>query len=137
MSHVRTQIRDVVATSLAGIAIVYKSRHLPIEESDLPAILVYANNETVVGDFQTLDRKLEIVVELIVQGADLDAAFDPLLVAVEAALNANSLGGLTQSVVPLSTVTDSRIDGAIQTGRARLTFEVIYRTSYTDPESSI
>ena len=137
MSHVRTQIRDAVAGAVTSLATVYKSRHLPIEEADLPSILVYTNNETVEGDFQTLARMLEIVVEIVVQGTDLGAEFDPLIVSVETALNANSLGGLTQSMVLRSTVVDSRIDGAAQTGRARLTFEALYRTSFTDPESSI
>jgi hypothetical protein len=143
MSHVRTQIRDAAKAALAAEfgddATVYASRILPLEEADLPAILIYTNTEEIAElEFGGLDRTLTLVVECVAQGDDLDAALDPLLVGAESALNGSVLGGLVASLLPTAglEVTHSA-EGAAPTGRARLTFEARYCTSLADPETPI
>lgn len=143
MSHVRLQIRDaavaLLTAELGEDADVYASRILPLEEADLPAVLVYTNSEEVAElEFGGLDRTLSLVVEAVAQATDLDAALDPLLVGIESALNGSTLGGLAARVLPTGglEVTQSA-EGAAPVGRARLTFEVAYATSLADPETTI
>lgn len=139
MSHVRTQIRDAVVTALADIeATVYASRYLPIEEPDLPALLVYTNTESIVGDdLDHLTRTIDLVVEIVVQAQDIDAEVDALLVGIEQALNAETLGGLVMVLLPANIEVSMRAEGAQPVGRARVTFQATYRTAFADPELSI
>lgn len=137
MSHVRTQIRDAAATALAGVGTVIKSRVYPVSEDALPVLLVYADNETItLTDLRSLERNLSLVVECVVQAADLDTALDPLLVGVETALTANTLGGIVLRLLPAQLDVTLSGEGAAPIARARLTFEALYRTSITDPETS-
>jgi hypothetical protein len=142
MSHVRTQIRDYAATLLGEVGTVYKSRVYPLGEDSLPALLLYTSAEAMDIDssaFDTLERRIEVVVEVIAQATtDLDTALDDLLASVESAIAADdSLGGLALSSVPTSIEVSILKDGAQPIGRARLTFQVLTRTSLTDPTTVI
>lgn len=136
MSHVRTQIRNAVAAELAGIAPVHVARVYPVDEADLPVLLVYTNGEQLTGDtFGNLARSLEVVVEIVAQTAALDDAMDALLAQVEQAL----AGGLAMATSFLPTEIDvtTSADGSAPIGRLRLTYEATYRTSFADPETSL
>ena len=49
MTHVRTQLRDAVASVVTGLAStgsrVYRSQTLPVTAKQLPALLVYARQD--------------------------------------------------------------------------------------------
>ena len=49
MSHVRQQIREQVATTVTGLTTtgsnVFQSRVYPLQDANLPALLVYSINE--------------------------------------------------------------------------------------------
>lgn len=51
MAHARQQIRDALATAVTGLTTtatrVYKSRSLPLNATDLPALCVYAREDQV------------------------------------------------------------------------------------------
>jgi hypothetical protein len=138
MSHVRTQIRDRFVTLLGPVGTVHASRIYPLAEDALPVLLVYTNNETIDVDgaaFNALDRSLEVVVEIVEQAtATLDTALDTLLASVEAAIGADEdLNGLALHAAPASIEVSMSTEGAQPIGRARLTYSVLYRTTYTDP----
>jgi hypothetical protein len=142
MSHVRTQIRNYVATLLAPVGTVYKSRVYPLAEANLPALLLYTAAEQMDMDsasFNAIERRIEVVVEVLAQATtDLDTALDELLADVEGALAADDdLNGLALSCVPASIEVSILKDGAQPIGRARLVFQVLTRTSLTDPTTVI
>jgi hypothetical protein len=143
MSHVRTQIRDRVATLLADVATVHKSRiHRVAEGSSLPVLLVYTNAEQILADeaaFNALERSIEVVVEIVDQAAsELDTALDDLLEGVEVALAADpTLNGLVNYCIPATVDVSLLAEGAQPIGRMRVTFATLTRTSYEDPSTVV
>jgi hypothetical protein len=142
MSHVRTQIRNYIATLLAPVGTVYKSRVYPVAEDALPCLLLYTNAEQMDPDesaFNAIERRIEVVVEVVAQAtSDLDTALDELLADVEGAIAADDdLNGLVMSCVPTSIDVSILTDGAQPIGRARLVFQAHTRTSLTDPTTVI
>lgn len=139
MSHVRTQIRSAVEALLAGVsADVLVERAYPVDPDRLPALAVFIRNESIAGGgVGALDRRVEIIVDCLAKGADVDARLDELLVAAETRLALQSLGVLTLPLTPSRIEFDVNAEGAVPIGRARLTYEARYRTSPTDPENRI
>lgn len=142
MSHIRTQIRDRVATLLAGVATVYKSRVYPLAEGALPALLVYTNTESIDAEtaaFETYERRIELVIDAVAQGTtDLDTALDDLIEGVEVALGADpTLSGTALMVMPTQFEISILKDGAQPIGRARLAYQVLTRTRSTDPTTAV
>ncbi len=138
MSHVRTQIRNAAAALLPDVATILKARAYPVDQSRLPALLVYTAGETVArGGFEALDRVVELVIECLAKGADVDDGLDALLVSVEQSVTGQTLGGLTVPLIPARIEYDVSAEGSVPIGRARLIYEAIYRTSLTDPEQRI
>lgn len=140
MSHVRTQLRDVVASLLSIVpAGVHKSRRYTVNEMELPAVLVYTNAEAIDSDtdagFLVFDRVLQLVVEPIVQAvADVDTVLDDLIAAVEVAIGVDiALGGLALHCLLRGIEVEMTTEGAQPLARARMTYEVLYRTTFTDP----
>lgn len=140
MSHVRKQIRDRVAVLLAPVGTVYVSRIHRLPELTLPAILVYTNDEEIEpADFDKFQRSLQVVVEIVAQAtASVDDVLDALMVSVEAAIGADlTLNGLALQCGLASINVTMSVEGSAPIGRARMTFQTIYRTAYSDPENSI
>ncbi|MDH4229666.1 MAG: phage minor tail U family protein [Nitrospirota bacterium] len=81
MPHVRTQIRNAVTMALAGLAStganVHPSRVWILQQTDLPALLVYAVSDQVdeeqltIGRPRKLTRDLSLVVEARAAGITL------------------------------------------------------------------
>lgn len=134
MSHVRTQIRDAASALLTGIAAVSVSRVYPVNERELPALLVSTESETISAATLNLYlRQLELVVECVTQGPNVDTDLDALAAQVEAVLNRNTLGGLCRPLLPLRF--DLRIDiGSTTIGRLRMTYLAAYHTAFSAPE---
>jgi hypothetical protein len=142
MSHVRTQIRNRVATLLLPVGTVYASRVYPLAESALPCLLVYTNAEQIDADdsaFNVLERRIEVIVECVVQAtASLDAELDDLLAESEAAIAADPLlNGLALGCIPTATEITISTEGAQPVGRARMTLVALTRTSATDPTTVV
>jgi hypothetical protein len=134
VSHVRTQIRNAVAALLPGT--VYKSRVWPVEQTELPVLLVYTGSEADrAGDMQSLERTLDVIVECVTQGTDdeMDAQF----VLVEQALADTDLGGLALMFTLTGIEVTVSAEGSAPIGRGRMTYSAMYRTTYADPETSI
>lgn len=141
MSHVRTQIRTAAAAALGSIAPVSVARVYKLDSLDLPHLLVETNNEEFTepgeGPMGALHRSLELVVTAVAAGDNVDEQLDDLIIGVEEALSGSTLGGVAVVIMPRQIEFTLSGDGAKPIGRARFTFEAVYRTSYSDPETSI
>ena len=135
MSHARTQIRAAAVAALEGVAPVSASRVYPIDEAELPVLLVWTNAEEITGGTHgAYARELTLIVEAVARGGTVDDDLDTLLVGVEKALARNTLGGLCKPLAP--TAIDINIEtGSALIGRARTTFRVTYYTPFGNPES--
>lgn len=162
MTHPRTQLRAAFVARLgqnitpppaqgqqpapasyrtAAGARVYSGRLMPIEEPDLPAIVIHTREPEEVlersssgwGGFER--RRCVVSVVCIAQSFDdIDAELDDMAAEVEAALQAWEIPGF-ESSDPLLLDTksdDPDFDGALTTGAITLRYGVTYRTPYRD-----
>lgn len=131
MSHIRTELRNAVATTLTGLATtgsrVYKSRIYPIESNKLPCLAIYVKSESIeqstIGA-QKKQRNIELVIECAASAnSDLDATLDNICDQVEVAMaNNKTLNGLALDVLLQSTEMDLNGDGEKPVGIARITY---------------
>ena len=69
-NHVRQQIREKIGTTLTGLTTtgsnVYQSRVYPLENINLPALIIYTKSETsepiVIGTDRVISRELSVIV---------------------------------------------------------------------------
>ena len=97
-NHIRQQIRERVGTTLTGLSTtgsnVFQSRVFNLEESNLPAIIIYTKSEAgellEMGSTRTLQRNLALVVEAYVKAnTNYDDTIDTIAKEVEAAMGAD------------------------------------------------
>ena len=70
-NHVRQQIREKIGTTLTGLTTtgsnVFESRVYPLENANLPALIIYTKEESsepiVIGTQRLMSRELSVVVE--------------------------------------------------------------------------
>lgn len=138
MSHVRTQIRQAAAAALAGLpATVSTSRAYPLDEAELPALLVSTNAEDIEGGTMgAFRRTLELIVTAVARGSYVDDDLDALAVSVETALNRNTLGGLVVPLGPIRVETTFETGSAV-IGRLAMTFRAIYFTEFDNPQEAL
>lgn len=99
MSHARTQVQSAIVTALQGITgfstKVFAARVNPVEEADLPVMLVYSTEETietgVMNPPRSQFRALTVMVDCVIQqSSGFDTELDDLQEDVE-----KVLGGAT------------------------------------------
>lgn len=136
MAHVRQQIRErigAVLTTAAVASTISQSRVHPLPPGTTAA-LVYSTAESVTGSTLTYPRKLErdltVIVELVTRAvSNLDDALDDLCVLTEQAIaNDQTVNGLADDIVLVSTTITQTFDGDAPIGSARLEYLVSYRT---------
>jgi hypothetical protein len=147
MSHVRQQIREQVATTVTGLTTtgsnVFQSRVYPLQDANLPALLVYSINEDsnadVMGSTLVAQRDLNIVIEGYVKATtDFDDTVDTICAQVEAAMGADrTLNNLAKFSQLVSTEINYNGEGESPVGVVTLTYAVQYRTAVNDAESSL
>jgi hypothetical protein len=125
---------------------VHRSRHVPIERDDLPALVPYRSRPPLGGrseEVERLDhdpgveRRLNVRVEARVSGAVPEAALDPLFIWTVKSLREDpTLGGLVLDIRELGSETDSAEMGK-PVGAEAIDFEVIYQTSEDNPEEEV
>jgi hypothetical protein len=141
MAHKREQIRKAVLAMLSTQAIddsyptnagenVFANRVAPLWQTELPAILIYVNNETAVtraiNSRQSI-RSLTLAIEARAEAnSELDDALDDLATQIENIITADrSLTGTALGAV----LTDTEISleaGEKDIGKLVLTFQVQY-----------
>lgn len=148
--HVRTQIRDAAKTLVTGLAttganaFAGRPESRPLQEAELPALLVYTNEEE--SEFQSGTRPARRKVrncQLLVHGfaqivADLDKTLDTIAKEVEEALEAApTLGGLAKDLYHTGTTKESDPEAAKPTGEIVLTFTCEYHTREGDSDAAL
>lgn len=146
MSHVRTQIRDRIATLVTGLpstgSSVYKMRKYALDDSKLPAICVYTTDESsglITVGTRTLRRVINAIVEIYAKGSSVTISdtIDGICVSAEEAIAADfGLNGLAKSCILTSTETDVNVEGENGIGTARLVYAIEYVTSIGDVETA-
>ncbi|HEX6828793.1 MAG TPA: hypothetical protein VF104_07425 [Burkholderiales bacterium] len=145
--HLRRQIREAAAALLTGLATtgghVYASRVHPLSDGELPALRIYATEETSEPEGinppdlpKYFERRLTLVIEACAKaGADLDDTLDLIAQEVEVALGAApTLSGAAHDSWLSGTEIEFSGEGELPLGVARLSFTVLYITAATTPD---
>lgn len=143
MAHPRQEIRHAVAAQLTGKTAaggrVFRTRKVPYQGVELPALAVYTLEESVEDDGDSAPRELQRSIQLAVEGVvegteDVDDALDALALEVETALHADdTFGGKASDSMLSSTELDVFEDGERTVGLVRLVYAVTYYS--TAPEA--
>jgi hypothetical protein len=120
----------------------YRGRKLPVEDTELPAGLVYQGDEqSELNDVASLKRRgLETFIELhqksdpaVLNDPDIETKLNELAREVEVALEADfTLGGRCMTFVHVATLTSIE-EGESDRAVIRLQLNIQYRTLRTDP----
>lgn len=147
--HPRTLIRRHVVAALRAEAgalagQVHPSRVLPLRRSRLPAVLVYANKDSVVGSrddsVRIHVREVELVVEIVAAAAaDLDEILDSHALAVERIVQSEETqGGNAEDTVLADTKLAFVQEGETLFGSCQITFKITYaKPAHEDIEPNL
>lgn len=141
MAHARQQIREAVANLVTGLAStgtnVFQNRVYPLEETNLPCILIGSSEEVVTEHYDATYqlRELTVTVTGVVKaGADVDDALDDISEQVEIALYGDrqlsglaKFGGLQESIIEIMG------DAELPTGQVEMSFMYLYNTDGQAP----
>ncbi len=139
MAHIRATIRSQAVTALTSLtttgANVFDSRAFPLQQSQLPCLLIYTDAESSSeGNLTSLERVTELTVKGIARAtSDVDSTLDTIAVEVEGALSI----AVAKDVLLVSTDVEFSGEGDNQFAAILLTFEVLTHTSRSDPETAI
>jgi len=147
MSHVRQQIREYFGTNLTGLTTtgsnVFESRVYPLDNTRLPALLIYTKSEAsepiVIGTDRVMSRELSVVVEGYVKSTtNFDDTIDTISKEVEEAIAADrTLGGLAKDTYIESTEITFNAEGEKPMGYVSLTFISNYYVQETNPDIAV
>ena len=147
MSHVRQQIREYFGTNLTGLTTtgsnVFESRVYPLDNTRLPALLIYTKSEAsepiVIGTDRVMSRELSVVVEGYVKSTtNFDDAIDTISKEVEEAIAADrTLGGLAKDTYIESTEITFNAEGEKPMGYVSLTFISNYYVKEKNPDVAV
>ncbi len=146
-NHVRQQIREKIGTILTGLTTtgsnVYQSRVYPLENINLPALIIYTKSETsepiVIGTDRVMSRELSVIVEGYVKAtSNFDDTIDTISKEVEEAIAADrTLDGLSKDCYLESTEIEYTGEGEKPLGYVSLTFITNYYVQETNPDVAV
>lgn len=146
-NHLRQQIREQFATTVTGLSTtgsnVYQSRVYNLEESNLPAIIIYTKSEDSepnnIGTNRVMMRTLTLVCECYVKAiTNFDDTLDTIAKEIEVAVAADTtLNGLCKDVYIQSTEIDYNGEGERPIGVGVFTFEITYESREQSPDSAV
>lgn len=139
MAHIRKQIRDVVKTALTDGNVaggnVFTARILSLAEEDLPAVLIYSNNEESQSDAGLhLMRETELIIEVVDKGNDVDDKIDDLAVRVEEIIKESIFPFNIQRIDLVSMTKIFNAEGQYEIGSGQLKYTILYRTKENNPQ---
>lgn len=140
MAHIRSQIRDTVATALTSAGLTTKkSRAYAV--GTFPMALVYAeteNSDAPATSGGSMIRRLVVTVEYVAVGRSdtLDDTLDDAAVVIETALADTNLGGLVKNIHLQNTNITFDPSGDEIVGLIRMSFSATYGTTAIDPETT-
>lgn len=135
MANSRADIRSALQSMLSGATSagtnVYSNRRTALWESELPAILIYSNQESATPESQRVlryIRTLELLIEVRVQATTaVDDDVDDLLGEIEDLIYADpSIGGTVLKAIQTNTEFRVDSDADQDIGVGVLTFECQY-----------
>jgi hypothetical protein len=145
--HLRRQIRDAVVAALGGLSTtgsnVFGSRVTPLQDANLPALLVSTPAEDVeiasMGANRTQERTLQLVIEACVKAASgYEDTVDQIVKEVEQAFAAApTLGGLCKYMQLRKIETELSGEGEKPVAVATMTFDVPYYTALNAPDVAL
>ena len=146
-NHVRQQIREKIGTTLLGLTTtgsnVYQSRVYPLENANLPALIIYTKEESsepvVIGTDRLMSRELAVIIEGYTKAtSNFDDTIDTISKEVEAAIAADrTLDGLAKDTYLESTNIDFNSDGEKPLGYVSLTFLTNYYVKEQTPDIAV
>jgi|TARA_R100000005_G_scaffold96371_2_gene82731 hypothetical protein len=146
-NHIRQQIRERAGTVLTGLTTtgsnVFETRIYPLENTNLPALVIYTKNETseplVISTNRLMSRELELIVEIYVkQTSNFDDQVDKICKEVEVAISADTtLNGLAKDCFLQSTEIEYNTEGEQPLSYAVLTFLTNYYVQETAPDVAV
>lgn len=146
-NHIRQQIRERAGTVLTGLTTtgsnVFETRIYPLENTNLPALVIYTKNETsepiVISTNRLMSRELELIVEVYVkQTSNFDDQVDKICKEVEVAITADTtLNGLAKDCFLQSTEIEYNTEGEQPLSYAVLTFLTNYYVQETAPDIAV
>lgn len=146
MAHERQEIRDAVKAQLIGTgpsyrtaagARVFGNRMTPINQVELPALVVYTEDETVApSSLSTAPRELTRTLNLAIEGylrvapnVLLDDKFDDLALQIETAMDYDcEFGGKCFTAILSSTEFGIKTEGDRPMGAIRMVYSIVYHT---------
>ena len=148
-NHLRRQIREAAVTAVTGLATtgarVFKNRVYPLQDSELPALVIATNDEAISSETaprpRSQQRELALVIEAVAKANDdLDDTLDQIAKEVEIALAANGqawLAGIAKWASLSQIEIELRGESEKVTGSARLTYLVTYMALETAPDVAL
>tara|TARA_Y100001937_G_C7094620_1_gene319526 strand:+ start:969 stop:1415 length:447 start_codon:yes stop_codon:yes gene_type:complete len=146
-NHIRQQIRERAGSVLTGLTTtgsnVFETRIYPLENTNLPALVIYTKNETseplVISTNRVMSRELELIVEIYVkQTSNFDDQVDKICKEVEVAISADTtLNGLAKDCFLQSTEIEYNTEGEQPLSFAVLTFLTNYYVQETAPDVAV
>nr|BAR28567.1 Phage minor tail protein U [uncultured Mediterranean phage uvMED]BAR29189.1 Phage minor tail protein U [uncultured Mediterranean phage uvMED] len=146
-NHIRQQLRERAGTVLTGLTTtgsnVFETRIYPLENTNLPALVIYTKNETseplVISTNRLMSRELELIVEVYVkQTSNFDDQVDKICKEVEVAISADTtLNGLAKDCFLQSTEIEYNTEGEQPLSYAVLTFLTNYYVQETAPDVAV
>ncbi len=143
MAHARKTIREQVGTTLTGLTTtgsnVFQSRVYPLQDSNLPALLIYTKEETseavVMGNNRVLERELTLAVEAYVKtNSNSDDTIDLISEEIESAIGTDTtLNNKAKDVFLVATDINYIGEGENPVAVATFNFLVSYCTDENDP----
>ena len=144
--HVSEQIVAAAKTALTGLATtganVFDSRVYPVQDSELPCLLIDQGNETSdiasMGSDRVTERSMElVVVAKVKQNTSYRTVINTIRKEVEVVLAANQGIGGAKYVQPKSCEIELAGEGEKPVASATLTFEVPYYTALSTPDTAL
>lgn len=145
--HVKTQLRAAAVVLLTGLSLtgsrVFKGRVYPVEDEELPCLLIATPNEENEYLTTSYPRRVRNRITLSINALakvndDLDDLLDSIEKEVRAAIgNDPSIGGLAKDAVILGTETGIHGDGERPCGMAAMRFLVEIHTKEDAPDVAI
>lgn len=146
-NHIRQQIRERVGTVLTGLTTtgsnVFETRVYPLENTNLPALVIYTKDETseplVISTDRVMSRELELIVEIYVkQTSNFDDEVDKICKEVEIAISSDTtINGLAKDCFLQSTSIEYNTEGEKPLTFASLTFLTNYYVNETRPDVAV
>ena len=139
--HVRQQVREEIAGILVGLSNtadrVFTSRTYPIQETDLPCLMIKTEQERV--DYQTVnqpaqqEREITLVIEAIAKANEaLDNTLDDICKEVEIVMD--TVAVLTRDIQLAGTNIELSVLGNQQIGQATMVYRMKVYTESNSPD---